>query len=71
LSLELEQGGDISANLFTQEGRNLGQVLPPTRLQAGSHQLPLHLRPRPKSGYYLLKIKGPGGSATVPLLLTD
>ena len=71
LSLELERGGEISADLFTQEGRNLGPMLSPTRLPAGSHQLSLHLRTRPKSGFYLLKINGPGGSATVPLLIAD
>lgn len=71
LSLELRQGGQISVDLFTAEGRSLGEVLPPVRLGAGPQQLSLHLRPRPKNGYYLLKIKGPGGSATVPLLLTD
>lgn len=71
LSLALERGGAVSVSLFTAAGRNLGEVLSLTRLAAGSHQLPLHLRPRPKSGYYLLKINGPGGSATVPLLLTD
>ena len=31
--------------------------------------LPLHLRPRPKAGYYLLRITTPEGAATVPLLL--
>ncbi len=71
LRLALERAGTISAELYDGVGRSLGQVLPATRLSAGSHQLSLHLRPRPNAGYYLLKINGPGGSATLPLLLTD
>lgn len=71
LTLELETGGEVSVDLFSATGSRVGRALTPTVLPPGSSTLPLHLRPRPKSGTYFLKINGPGGSATVPLLLTD
>jgi hypothetical protein len=71
LDLDLKQAGTVSVQLFSTEGRNLGEIVSPTVLGSGSHQLSLHLRPRPKSGYYLLKINGPGGAVMLPLLVTN
>jgi hypothetical protein len=71
LTLALERAGEVSVSLFGADGRDLGLVLNPVVLQPGSHQLSLHLRPRPKSGLYYLRINGPGESAVVPIVLTD
>lgn len=71
LTLSLERAAVISVSLYGADGKNHGTVLGPVSLQPGSHQLSLHLRPRPESGLYYLRINGPGGAAVLPLVLTD
>ncbi|MBC6995020.1 glucoamylase family protein [Neolewinella lacunae] len=71
LELALKQSTKITIRLIDLHGREVERLLAPTAFAAGSLSLPLHLRQRPISGYYLLKIESPGGTATLPLLVTD
>lgn len=71
LTLNPARAGEVSVDLFSVTGQYLRRVVTTRVLQPGSQTIPLNLRPRPKSGAYFLKINGPGGAATVPLLLTN
>jgi hypothetical protein len=79
LTLVLEKGGEVSVDLFTVTGQYVGRLQEPLRLSPGSNTLTLQLylgsaqqpRQRSKNGVYYLKINGPGGTATAPLLLTN
>jgi hypothetical protein len=71
LTLVLKSSGQVAVDMLSITGEYVGRIQQPVLLSSGSNTLSLHLRPRPKSGYYLLKINGPDGAATVPLVLTD
>lgn len=78
LELQLSRAGTISVDLIGLHGRQIARLQPATFLPTGNHQITLHLRsgalgssPAAPAGYYLLRINGPGGGTTLPLLLDD
>ncbi|WP_145913023.1 glucoamylase family protein [Lewinella sp. W8] len=78
LELQLAQSATVSVELLSLDGRSVHQLQSATRFNPGLNQISLHLRSGAQrtntglpGGYYLLKINGPGGVTTLPILLDE
>lgn len=69
LSLSLNEATTLAIDLIDAGGRIVQKLRPAALLEVGEHQILLDPRPRPNSGHYFIRISGPAGTTSLPLLI--